>query len=167
MLPYLWRLFQCLRQYKDTKEKTCLLNGIHSSSINYDFLSVSGINLPFFYILNPALKYSTAIPVIFLSALKYHVHPDQWVGFYRPLWLISSVVNSLYSFYWDIKRDWDLRSVASLHGDFTTCSASHTSLLLLLMNFALHTCSILTRIFMFKNPSIWTYLLYGQNWVRA
>ncbi|ONM32888.1 EXS, C-terminal [Zea mays] len=86
MLPYLWRLFQCLRQYKDTKEKTCLLN---------------------------ALKYSTAIPVIFLSALKYHVHPDQWVGFYRPLWLISSVVNSLYSFYWDIKRDWDLRPAAS------------------------------------------------------
>ncbi|ONM01774.1 EXS (ERD1/XPR1/SYG1) family protein [Zea mays] len=106
VFPYLWRFFQCLRQYKDTKEKTCLFN---------------------------ALKYSTAIPVIFLSALKYHVYPDQWVGFYRPLWLISSVVNSLYSFYWDIKRDWDL--------------------------------SILTRIFMFKNPSIWTNLLYGQNWV--
>ncbi|KAJ1266151.1 hypothetical protein BS78_08G128900 [Paspalum vaginatum] len=106
VLPYLWRFFQCLRQYKDTKEKTCLLN---------------------------ALKYSTAIPVIFLSALKYHVFPDQWVSFYRPLWLISSVINSLYSFYWDIKRDWDL--------------------------------SILTRIFMFKNPSILTNLLYGQNWV--
>ncbi|TVU49327.1 hypothetical protein EJB05_00635 [Eragrostis curvula] len=106
VFPYLCRFFQCLRQYKDTKEKTCLLN---------------------------ALKYSTAIPVIFLSALKYHVFPEQWVGFYRPLWLISSVINSLYSFYWDIKRDWDL--------------------------------SILTRIFMFKNPSIWTNLLYGRNWV--
>ncbi|KAG9145573.1 hypothetical protein Leryth_025880 [Lithospermum erythrorhizon] len=41
VLPYLFRLFQCLRQYKDTKEKTSLLN---------------------------ALKYSTAVPVIFLSA---------------------------------------------------------------------------------------------------
>ncbi|GJN35361.1 hypothetical protein PR202_gb24124 [Eleusine coracana subsp. coracana] len=106
VFPYLCRFFQCLRQYKDTKEKTCLLN---------------------------ALKYSTAIPVIFLSALKYHVFPEQWISFYRPLWLLSSVINSLYSFYWDIKRDWDL--------------------------------SILTRIFMFKNPSIWTNLLYGQNWV--
>ncbi|XP_022153890.1 SPX and EXS domain-containing protein 1-like isoform X1 [Momordica charantia] len=81
VLPYLFRLFQCLRQYKDTGEKTTLLN---------------------------ALKYSTAVPVIFLSALKYHIFPDRWTGFYRPLWLLSSVLNSSYSFYWDVKRDWDL-----------------------------------------------------------
>ncbi|RLN28714.1 SPX and EXS domain-containing protein 1 [Panicum miliaceum] len=59
VFPYLCRFFQCLRQYKDTKEKTCLLN---------------------------ALKYSTALPVIFLSALKYHVFPEQWV-FY---WVLGS-----------------------------------------------------------------------------
>lgn len=81
VLPYLFRLFQCLRQYKDTREKTTLLN---------------------------ALKYSTAVPVIFFSALKYHVFPDNWVNIYRPLWLLSGVVNSLYSFYWDLTRDWDL-----------------------------------------------------------
>ncbi|CAN6451587.1 unnamed protein product [Victoria cruziana] len=81
VLPYLCRFFQCVRQYKDTKEKTCLLN---------------------------ALKYSTAVPVIFLSALKYHVLPESWTNFYHPLWLLSSVVNSLYSFYWDVTRDWDL-----------------------------------------------------------
>ncbi|XP_006854429.2 SPX and EXS domain-containing protein 1 [Amborella trichopoda] len=81
VLPYVWRFFQCLRQYKDTRERTCLLN---------------------------ALKYSTAVPVIFLSALKYHVFPDQWTNIYRPLWLLSSVANSLYSFYWDVTRDWDL-----------------------------------------------------------
>ncbi|XP_034204028.1 SPX and EXS domain-containing protein 1-like isoform X4 [Prunus dulcis] len=81
VFPYLCRLFQCLRQFKDTKEKTTLFN---------------------------ALKYSTAVPVIFLSALKYHVFPDRWTNFYSPLWLLSSVVNSLYSFYWDIARDWDL-----------------------------------------------------------
>ncbi|KAF3443729.1 hypothetical protein FNV43_RR13419 [Rhamnella rubrinervis] len=81
VLPYLFRLFQCLRQYKDIGEKTTLLN---------------------------ALKYSTAVPVIFLSALKYHVFPVKWTNFYRPLWLLSSVLNSLYSFYWDVTRDWDL-----------------------------------------------------------
>lgn len=27
VLPYLWRLLQCLRQYRDTKERTCLFNG--------------------------------------------------------------------------------------------------------------------------------------------
>ncbi|KAH7862919.1 hypothetical protein Vadar_011118 [Vaccinium darrowii] len=84
VLPYIFRLFQCLRQYKDSGEKTTLFN---------------------------ALKYSTAIPVIFLSALKYHVFPDRWTNIYRPLWLLSSVLNSLYSFYWDITRDWDLRYV--------------------------------------------------------
>ncbi|KAG5008331.1 hypothetical protein JHK85_026873 [Glycine max] len=81
VLPYIWRLFQCLRQYRDTKEKNCLFN---------------------------ALKYSTAVPVIFLSALKYHVLHEKWTTLYRPLWLLSSVINSLYSFYWDITRDWDL-----------------------------------------------------------
>ncbi|XP_073121341.1 uncharacterized protein [Henckelia pumila] len=81
VLPYIFRFFQCLRQYKDTREKSSLLN---------------------------ALKYSTAVPVIFLSALKYHVFPDKWTSVYRPLWLVSSVANSLYSFYWDVTRDWDL-----------------------------------------------------------
>ncbi|KAJ9170105.1 hypothetical protein P3X46_018237, partial [Hevea brasiliensis] len=77
---YCFRLFQCLRQYKETMEKAALFN---------------------------ALKYSTAVPVIFLSALKYHVIPDKWTNFYRPLWILSSVLNSLYSFYWDVTRDWD------------------------------------------------------------
>lgn len=27
VLPYIFRFFQCLRQYKDTREKTSLLNG--------------------------------------------------------------------------------------------------------------------------------------------
>jgi len=58
-----------------------------------------------------ALKYSTAVPVILLSALKYHVFPEKWTNFYRPLWLMSSVINSLYSFYWDLARDWNLRYV--------------------------------------------------------
>ncbi|KAG5114486.1 hypothetical protein JHK82_037755 [Glycine max] len=81
VLPYLFRLNQCLRQYKDTGEKTTLLN---------------------------ALKYSTAMPVIFLSALKYHVFTERWTNFYRPLWLLAGVVNSSYSFYWDVNQDWDL-----------------------------------------------------------
>lgn len=49
--------------------------------------------------------------MILLSALKYHVIQVKWTNFYRPLWLLSSVINSLYSFYWDVTRDWDLRYV--------------------------------------------------------
>lgn len=36
VVPYLCRLLQCLRQYKDTKEKTTLLNG--NTSVNHFFL---------------------------------------------------------------------------------------------------------------------------------
>ncbi|XP_020587548.1 SPX and EXS domain-containing protein 5-like isoform X2 [Phalaenopsis equestris] len=87
VFPYLCRFFQCLRQYMDTKERSSLLN---------------------------ALKYSTAVPVIFLSALKYHVLPVKWTNFYRPLWLFFCILNSLYSFYWDITRDWDLSIFSSV-----------------------------------------------------
>lgn len=106
VLPYIFRLFQCLRQYTDTREKTSLLN---------------------------ALKYSTAVPVIVLSALKYHVLHDRWTNIYRPLWLLSGVINSLYSFYWDVNRDWDL--------------------------------SVFSRIFKFKNPHLFSNILYGRRWV--
>lgn len=75
-------------------------------SLTYYNTNIKAILLSF-----SALKYSTAVPVILLSALKYHVYPDSWTNFYRPLWLLSSVINSLYSFYWDVKRDWDLRYV--------------------------------------------------------
>eukprot|EP00245_Coleochaete_scutata_P013954 TRINITY_DN5810_c0_g2_i1.p1 TRINITY_DN5810_c0_g2~~TRINITY_DN5810_c0_g2_i1.p1 ORF type:complete len:268 (+),score=26.89 TRINITY_DN5810_c0_g2_i1:111-806(+) len=78
--PYLCRFFQCLRQYSDTKERPCLFN---------------------------ALKYATAFPVIFLSATKYHVTIEAWHFFYKHLWIGSAIINSCYSFFWDITRDWD------------------------------------------------------------
>jgi len=55
-----------------------------------------------------ALKYSSAFPVIIGSALKYHVPHHQWLDFYRPVWLLCSLVNTVFSFYWDITHDWDL-----------------------------------------------------------
>eukprot|EP00249_Psilotum_nudum_P008612 c21402_g1_i1 orf=216-1580(+) len=79
--PYICRFFQCLRQYSDTKDRACLFN---------------------------AMKYATAFPVIILSALKYHVSIEIWSRVYRPLWLFSSLINSCFSFYWDVTCDWDL-----------------------------------------------------------
>lgn len=78
--PYVCRFFQCLRQYSDTKEKSCLFN---------------------------ALKYSTAFPVIILSHSKYYVEALRWQSFYKPLWIASAILNTCYSYYWDISRDWD------------------------------------------------------------
>ncbi|KAL3699195.1 hypothetical protein R1sor_017217 [Riccia sorocarpa] len=84
--PYACRFFQCLRQYSDTKDRSCIFN---------------------------ALKYATAFPVIGLSALKYHIVWDLWLTRFRPLWLLFSLINSCYSYYWDISRDWDFGCLTS------------------------------------------------------
>lgn len=53
-----------------------------------------------------ALKYSTAFPVIILSAMLRN-----WGGpsptLYRA-WVAACMLNSFYSFYWDVTKDWDL-----------------------------------------------------------
>ncbi|KAI0393865.1 EXS-domain-containing protein [Xylariaceae sp. FL0594] len=51
-----------------------------------------------------ALKYSTAFPVVILNAYQRN-HPSSSV--FR-LWVVACLVNSLYSFYWDVAKDWDL-----------------------------------------------------------
>ncbi|KAI1872877.1 uncharacterized protein JN550_003751 [Neoarthrinium moseri] len=52
-----------------------------------------------------ALKYSTAFPVIVFSALQRSRGPSP--ALYR-MWVAACVVNSAYSFYWDVAKDWDL-----------------------------------------------------------
>ena len=63
-----------------------------------------------------ALKYSTAFPVIFLSALQRGYDPTTFymteAGLFR-LWLLAVFVNSFYSFYWDVAKDWDLTLFSS------------------------------------------------------
>jgi hypothetical protein len=61
-----------------------------------------------------ALKYSTTFPVIFLSGLKYHVELPFWFSRLRPLWVLCAILNSCYSFWWDITKDWDLGFVPYL-----------------------------------------------------
>jgi hypothetical protein len=92
--PYWVRLRQCLILLSRTGEQNHLLN---------------------------AIKYATAFPVIFLSALSatgigqgkgdiiggvsgsYISH-----GGLRIAWIAACVINSAYSLYWDICKDWDL-----------------------------------------------------------
>ncbi|EJD52864.1 EXS-domain-containing protein [Auricularia subglabra TFB-10046 SS5] len=90
-LPYAVRLRQCLVDYlgSNRQNTTALLN---------------------------AVKYATAFPVIFLSAMQIlpvdeQGNPDvDWrrnSNLWR-LWLLSVAVNSLYSFWWDVTNDWGL-----------------------------------------------------------
>ncbi|KAF2737887.1 EXS-domain-containing protein [Polyplosphaeria fusca] len=63
-----------------------------------------------------ALKYSSAFPVIILSALQRSPEPSKFgmseATLFR-LWLAAVFVNSAYSFYWDVARDWDLTLFSS------------------------------------------------------
>jgi len=63
-----------------------------------------------------ALKYATAFPVIILSAMQRNYQPGKYnlseTGLYR-LWLFFLLLNSMYSFYWDVAKDWDLSIFSS------------------------------------------------------
>lgn len=84
--PYVIRFIQCVWMFVDHKERVHLLN---------------------------AIKYSTALPVIFFSQLKYHLPEESWLHWCHLAWLLSVLVNSIYSFYWDVERDWELGIFAS------------------------------------------------------
>ncbi|EST09706.1 EXS, C-terminal [Kalmanozyma brasiliensis GHG001] len=53
-----------------------------------------------------ALKYASAFPVVWLSAW-FAADKGDSAGKYV-LWLVSVVVNSLFSFWWDVTNDWGL-----------------------------------------------------------
>ncbi|KIX09545.1 uncharacterized protein Z518_00625 [Rhinocladiella mackenziei CBS 650.93] len=63
-----------------------------------------------------ALKYASAFPVIILSALQRGYDPKEFymseAGLFR-LWLFFVFLNSFYSFYWDVAKDWDLSLFSS------------------------------------------------------
>jgi len=79
-----WRLLQCLRQFRDEKRDPKHLKN--------------------------ALKYSTAFPVIIFSAMQRQYRGTSQEETLFLLWLISAAINSCYSFYWDVAYDWDLGS---------------------------------------------------------
>lgn len=89
--PYMIRFIQCIWTYVDHKDRGQLFN---------------------------AMKYSTAFPVIFFSQLKYHLPEESWIHWCHLAWFSSAMVNSMYSFYWDIERDWEL-GIFSSHGSIT------------------------------------------------
>jgi hypothetical protein len=76
-----------------------------------------------------ALKYASAFPVIILSALQRNLsldHEDIGVTeatLYR-LWLAAVFINSVYSFYWDVAKDWDLHLFTAVHQTLTGTSAT-------------------------------------------
>ena len=53
------------------------------------------------------------------------VSMEDWHGFYKPLWLAAALLNSSYSYYWDIERDWDIQwftAPGAPPKDMSTCT---------------------------------------------
>lgn len=99
-LPFLIRFRQCISEY----------------------LLATNVNAQRRHIGN-AVKYLTSLPVIFFSTgvtyLQRQIHshtlqPDEMeeighkVDFAVQLWIIFSVINAVYSLYWDVRIDWNL-----------------------------------------------------------
>lgn len=88
-VPYLIRLRQCLAEYVTSPR----LGGARPMRPLYN-----------------ALKYASALPVIWLRAWQQY----QPQGSHAPhtlvdvLWYVSVLVNSLFSFWWDLTNDWGL-----------------------------------------------------------
>ena len=92
--PALWRLLQCLRNFRDTNDFSHFLNGI---------------------------KYVTTFPVVILAALLsstqdnmgiYHLYQN---GFFY-IWAVAGIVHALYTFIWDVIKDWGIREGAGWIG---------------------------------------------------
>ncbi len=104
-IPSAIRFRQCLIEYgrvRDANHRTTSLVSTGSGGVH----------------LANALKYATAFPVIILSALQRSSSDATTTAtaaetsLYR-LWLLAVIVNSLYSFYWDVANDWDLTLLSS------------------------------------------------------
>ncbi|KAH6671160.1 protein-ER retention protein-like protein [Halenospora varia] len=99
-IPSLIRFRQCIIEYLRVKASNKRNGGIGSQGWGGQHLA-------------NAAKYFSAFPVIILSALQRNLSLDhEDVGLtetalYR-LWLLAVFVNSFYSFYWDVTKDWDL-----------------------------------------------------------
>ncbi|MCJ1464077.1 protein-ER retention protein [Pseudocyphellaria aurata] len=98
-IPSMIRLRQCLIEYSRVRK------GQKSVSTGWGGQHLAN-----------ALKYSSAFPVIILSALQRGYDPNKIgmseTGLFR-LWLFFVFLNSFYSFYWDVAKDWDLTLFSS------------------------------------------------------
>lgn len=112
-LPSMMRLRQCIIEYLRVRASNRRSGGMGSGGWGGQHLA-------------NALKYATAFPVVILSALQRNLslnHEDIGLtekSLYRS-WVVAVLINSLYSFYWDVAKDWDL----SLFSSFAERNSPH------------------------------------------
>jgi hypothetical protein len=92
--------------------RQCLIEYGRAQDANHRPTSITASGSGGVHLAN-ALKYATAFPVIILSAMQRSsseasTNPSTADASLYRLWLLAVIVNSLYSFYWDVANDWDL-----------------------------------------------------------
>lgn len=90
-IPSLIRIFQCLREYKLVQSKSHLAN---------------------------ALKYTCNLPILAVTWYS-RVHPNIIANskLFQMIQIGSLFLNSTYSFYWDVRMDWQLPSIFHIRYD--------------------------------------------------
>lgn len=118
-LPYAIRFLQCLSEYRYA-QNTLLLTDATTSTTNATATThpvrIAGKALPPRRAKKPlanALKYASAFPVIWISASQSSraggvPDADDGSNMWWYVWLLSVMVNSLFSFWWDVTNDWGL-----------------------------------------------------------
>jgi len=107
-VPYLIRARQCLIMYTVTR--------IQKDPHRFDHLW-------------NALKYSTSIFPLCLSAFQKTIPPEQAAGLEKYLILLLAI-NALYALYWDIGRCWTWREPGRLCNESTNLHLSHNPIIL-------------------------------------
>ncbi|CAI4216455.1 unnamed protein product [Parascedosporium putredinis] len=101
-IPSLIRLRQCLIEYFRVRRSP------HNAATGWGGQHLAN-----------ALKYSTAFPVIILAALISRVPADQPNYELNRAWVIASLIQSSFTFYWDVAKDWDLTLFTSARERFS------------------------------------------------
>ncbi|KAJ5313964.1 uncharacterized protein N7443_000848 [Penicillium atrosanguineum] len=103
-VPFAIRLRQCLTEYVRSR-KTTTRREVNKGNQH----------------LANALKYATTFPVIWLAAKLRNYNPRDFHGYSEMtimrLLFIFSFINSSYSFWWDVVKDWDLTLFSSERHD--------------------------------------------------
>lgn len=104
-LPAWFRFAQCLRRYRDSRNKFIVKLQSHKYSFNHNF---PGDAFP--HLVN-AGKYSTTFFVVIFSTLRAINSSSYNSTFDNPYtyaWFICQFISSCYALTWDLKMDWGL-----------------------------------------------------------
>ncbi|KAI8879556.1 EXS-domain-containing protein [Backusella circina FSU 941] len=92
-LPPWWRLLQCVRRYIDSKESVHVYNGLKYTTSILATL-ITGYRRIYGNIIKTKVK-----SVLFFFFLSKAVDIA---------WILSCILNSIYTSYWDVRKDWGL-----------------------------------------------------------